>query len=377
MSPGGQAPLFSGDEWLRYTRHLQLPGFGAAGQAALKRARVLIVGCGGLGSPVALYLAAAGVGHITLVDGDRVDLANLQRQIAFTTEDVGELKAAAARRRLLALNPEIEVAAVAQFLQADNAPALVASVGLVLDCSDNFATRYLINDACVAAGRPWLYASIHQFRGQAALFLPGQACFRCVFPEPPEQAPDCNAAGVLGVLPGLLGCLQASEAIAHLAGLQPALANRLALLDARALTLRQLALSRSADCWCCAGGDPAPVLPPAVCAATGAGEEAGLGVVQFLEAAAAADSCVVDVRSADERSGFHIGGRHIELAELPRQLHGLPRERAILLYCQTGVRSARGVALLRAAGFERAGHLQGGLLALLRDGASWTPAPSG
>ncbi len=375
MSGPEQALLFSGAEWLRYTRHLQLPGFGAGGQSALKRARVLIVGCGGLGAPVALYLAAAGVGRITLLDGDRVDLANLQRQIAFATADVGQAKAECARRRLLALNPEIEVAAVAQYLHPGNAGDLVAAADLVVDCSDNFATRYLINDACVGARRPWLYASIHQFSGQAALFMPGQACFRCVFPEPPEQAPDCNTAGVLGVLPGLLGCLQASEAIALLAGLEPALANRMALFDARTLTLRKLALTPSRDCACraAAGSVPLPAAPPqAACAAAdGAADGAGLGVEAFLEAMTRPGACLVDVRGLDERRGFHVGGIHIALEQLPQRLHELPRDGAILLYCQSGARSARAAELLLRAGFGRVQHLSGGLLALLRSGADW------
>ena len=187
---------FSSHEWLRYTRHLQLPNFGVAGQSKLKASHVLVVGAGGLGSPVCLYLAAAGVGHITIVDGDHVDITNLQRQIIFTTADIGQSKSVCAKDRLLSLNPEINVNAIEDHLSVDNASTLIGAVDLVLDCTDNFSTRYLINDTCVALKKPWVFASIYQFSGQCALFTPNSACFRCLFPEAPQNIDDCNKINV-------------------------------------------------------------------------------------------------------------------------------------------------------------------------------------
>ena len=219
--------LFSADEWLRYTRHIQLPQIGASGQSRLKHSRVLIVGAGGLGSPLALYLAAAGIGNITIVDGDTVEVTNLQRQILFSTNDIGQSKAAIAKAKLHALNPHIHVNAIEQHLSVDNVDGLIGESDLVVDCTDNFATRFLINDRCVQFKKPWVFASIFQFSGQCSLFTPQSACFRCLFPEPPKDAPDCNAAGVVGVLPGLLGTIEANEAIKYLAGIETTLENQL------------------------------------------------------------------------------------------------------------------------------------------------------
>ena len=223
---------FTASEWLRYTRHIQLPQLGAEGQARLKQSHVLIVGCGGLGSPVSLYLAAAGVGHITLIDGDTVDITNLQRQILFGTEQVGENKAESGKQRLQDLNPDIDVSTVTSHLTPENAEDLITAADLVIDCTDNFSVRYLINDLCVENKKPWLFAAIHQFKGQCALFLPEEACFRCLFPEVSADVEDCNTAGVLGVLPGILGTFQATEAIQYLAGLPTPLKNNLLLVDA-------------------------------------------------------------------------------------------------------------------------------------------------
>lgn len=358
---------FSASEWLRYTRHIQLPEVGAAGQLKLKQAHILVIGAGGLGSPVALYLAAAGVGHLTLVDGDVVDTSNLQRQIIFEHDQVGQSKTTAARARLLRLNPEICVDAVETFLTPDNAGELVATADLVVDCTDNFSARYLINDHCCARGKPWVFASIQKFFGQCALFAPGGACFRCLFPETPANVEDCNSAGVIGVLPGLLGVLQANEAIKYLLGLPTPLQNNLLLVDALHLEFRSIQLTRSDDCAACNNPVNAPELPrqtAPLCAAD-RGKHSVLSPAEFRERFRAGDCVLLDVRGPAERQAFHIGGRHIPLDELPQRLAELEGAETVLCYCQSGVRSGKAVALLQQQGLTGI-SLDGGLLAWLR-----------
>lgn len=241
----------------RYDRHLRLPGIGAAGQARLLASSVLLVGAGGLGSPAAFYLAAAGVGRLTLVDDDRVDRSNLQRQILHTDAGVGTAKVESARQRLLALNPTIAVEAVPERLVPGNARALFERHDLVIDGADNFATRYLVNATALATGKPWAYGAVQRFQGQVSLFVPGAGpCYRCLFPEPPPAgaAPACSEAGVFGVLPGLIGIVQATEAIKWLLGLGDALAGRLLVYDALAMRMRELRLDRDPACPACAGG---------------------------------------------------------------------------------------------------------------------------
>lgn len=358
--------IFSADEWLRYTRHIQLPEVGAAGQLKLKQSHILVIGAGGLGSPVALYLAAAGVGHLTLVDGDTVDTSNLQRQIIFEHDQVGRSKAAAARERLLRLNPEIRVDAVESFLNADNARELVAAADLVVDCTDNFSARYLINDYCCALGKPWVFASIQKFFGQCALFVPGGACFRCLFPEAPTNVEDCNSAGVIGVLPGLLGVLQANEAVKFLLGLPTPLQNQLLLVDALNLDFRSIRLTRSDDCAACRDPAGAPTLPrqsAPLCTATG--NTGSLNPDAFRDRYRAGNCVLLDVRGPLERQSFHIGGLHIPLDELPQRLAELEGAETVLCYCQSGIRSGKAVALLQQQGVNGA-SLDGGLLAWLR-----------
>ncbi|MGH1440327.1 MAG: molybdopterin-synthase adenylyltransferase MoeB [Cellvibrionaceae bacterium] len=372
---------FTSNEWLRYTRHLQLPQVGVAGQLRLKQARVLIVGAGGLGSPVSLYLAAAGVGHISIIDGDTIDLTNLQRQILFTTAQVGQSKAKCAQQQLLALNPDIEVSATEQHLSLDNAQALIEKVDLVIDCTDNFETRYLINDLCVLTKTPWLFASIYQFSGQCALFTPlktdQSACFRCVFPEKPEAGlADCNTAGVLGVLPGLLGTLQANEAIKYLAGLSCALENTLLLAEAETLEFRKIQLAKNSDCPLCAQKNielreedyRLNHADGSLCSLnvkTESGQD--LSPEQFLYYREQAGYQVVDVRSKVERGSFNIGGDHIPLDELGVSLSKLDKNKTILCYCQTGIRSGKALALLEAHQFS-VKHLDKGLVDLLKSG---------
>lgn len=358
---------FSGDEWLRYTRHLQLPRFGASGQRRLKEGHVLIVGAGGLGSPVSLYLAAAGVGTITLIDGDHIELTNLQRQIIFGTEQVGQSKAECAKQRLLSLNPEITVNAIAEHLSLDNVEGLVNQADLVLDCTDNFATRYLINDTCVRLKKPWIFASIYQFSGQCALFTPESACFRCLFPEAPQNIADCNTAGVIGVLPGLLGTLQANEAIKYLAGLATTLENTLLMVESMDLTLNKIQLSKNAACPVCS--EHASAIDPEEYRLSCEADVSNGYVItatQFSACLTDPTYSILDVRTDEERENFHLGGMHIPLANLEERLGELDKSKDVVCYCQSGIRSQKAVDILVKNGYL-AKNLLGGLASFLKD----------
>ncbi len=360
---------FSSKEWLRYTRHLQLPQIGVSGQKKLKSAKVLIVGAGGLGSPVALYLAAAGVGQLTIIDGDHVDVTNLQRQIIFTTDQVGKSKALCAQERLLALNPSIKVTAIAEHLSINNVEKLIKDTDLVLDCTDNFATRYLINDHCVKLKKPWLFASIYQFSGQCALFSESSACFRCLFPDPPTDVADCNSAGVLGVLPGLLGTLQANEAIKFLTDLPCPLENNLLMVEASDLTFRKIKLNKSAHCPLCGDNHAGAAIDRAqydMSCEVDLGANDELTPSEFIQLRQKESTLVLDVRGVEEREAFNIGGRHIPLNTLLDNLSALNKEQKILCYCQTGIRSKKAATLLNNNGFDAKG-LQGGLATFLKD----------
>lgn len=258
--PGGDAGLTDAQRQ-RYARHLLLPEVGAAGQRALLRARVLLLGAGGLGSPVALYLAAAGVGTLGIVDDDVVDVSNLQRQVLHTTARVGQRKVDSAERALAALNPEVRVVKHAERLVASNVDAIFAGYDLVVDGCDNFATRYLANDAALRAGMPVVHGSIHRFEGQATTFVPGEgACYRCLYPAPPppELAPSCQAVGVLGVLPGVIGLIQATEALKRLMGRGEGLVDRLLTYDALEMRFRELRYRRDPRCAACGDAVRAP-----------------------------------------------------------------------------------------------------------------------
>jgi len=358
--------LFNADEWHRYTRHIQLPQIGAIGQTKLKNAHVLIVGAGGLGSPVALYLAAAGVGTITIIDGDHVELTNLQRQILFNTNDIGHSKALIAKEKLLALNPEINVKAIEADFSLENADVLVERAQLVLDCTDNFETRYLINDICAAQNKPWLFASIFQFSGQCALFSPDTACFRCLFPEMPSTALDCNAAGVLGVLPGLLGTIQANEAIKYLVDLPCPLKNTLLIVEAIELSTKKIRLAKNPECQSCGHHQERKTNKAdynRVCVSDVI-TESELSMEQFL--LKGADSYqLIDVRTPAERAGFNIGGQHIPLDTLSDNLEKIKTKKELVIVCQSGVRSAKAVEQLKQAGINSA-SLQGGLAQWLK-----------
>ena len=349
--------LFSANEWQRYQRQVQLPGFGAAGQTRLKQARVLIVGIGGLGCPAAQYLAAAGVGTITLVDGDVVSRSNLQRQVLFGEADVGQPKAAIARQRLLANNPTIQVAAVAEHFSEANADKLLAGITLALDCSDNFTARYLLNNHCLQQQIAWVYASVIRFSGQLALFTPGNACYQCLFPQPAATVEDCNSAGVLGSLPGVLGTLQATEALKFLAGLEDTLANQLLLVEGLTNNISRLQLAVNPACFC-QGGATAPIAAAPHCATS---EPANaISRAAFARLIAAATTQLIDVRSEAEHQAFNIGGRCLPLDKLQAALP-LPKAQTIALYCQSGLRSSQAGELLAAAGYANVVSLQGGL----------------
>lgn len=244
--------MWSREELDRYARHIVLPGVGGAGQARLKQSSVLVVGAGGLGSPVLLYLAAAGVGRLGIVEMDTVDLSNLQRQVLFASDEVGEPKAEAAKKRLLALNPNVSVDVYATRLSAENALETLRPYDLVVDATDNFPTRYLVNDACVLLGKPLVYGAIHQFEGQVSVFNhAGGPCYRCFFPEPPQDVPNCAEAGVFGVLPGVVGSLMATEALKVLLEIGEPLSGKLLLYDGLYSEFRTLGLRRREDCGSC------------------------------------------------------------------------------------------------------------------------------
>lgn len=363
---------FSPDERLRYQRHLGLAGFGPAAQEKLRAGSVLVVGAGGLGGPALLYLAAAGVGRIVIIDPDTVDVSNLQRQILYTSSDAGRPKALAAAERLRALNPHIAVEAHVARLTRANALDLVRSVDVVLDGSDNFSTRYLVNDACVLADRPLVYGAIQGFEGQASVFnFRGGPTYRCLFPEPPAPgaAPNCAEAGVLGVLPGLIGTVQATETIKLLAGVGEPLSGRLFLYDALAMTTRTLRLVADPR------GRAITELPPEgygeTCAVPGNAElQSGSDMIDSASLRSALVSTtppqLLDVREEWERAlGAIAPSIHIPLASLTTaDLSELNPACPTVVYCAGGVRSAKALPILRARlGFASLRSLSGGFKA--------------
>jgi sulfur-carrier protein adenylyltransferase/sulfurtransferase len=354
---------------LRYARHLTLPEVGAAGQERLGRARVLLVGAGGLGSPAALYLAAAGVGTLGIIDGDRVDVTNLQRQILHGTSDVGRAKVESAADRLGDLNPGVEIEPHGFTLTSANAVELFRRYDIIVDGSDNFPTRYLVNDAAILAGKPYVYGSIFKFDGQVSVFgAAGGPCYRCLFAEPPapELIPSCAEAGVLGVLPGIIGSLQALETIKLILGIGTPLVGRLLMFDGLALTTRELRVHRDPACTMC-GDAPsitAPIDYEAFCGITAARSDAEEITPEALETAleGASPPEVIDVREQWEWEVAHIAGsRHIPLTALPARVSELDARREIITVCHRGARSLSARRLLAGAGFARVKSLAGGI----------------
>jgi len=358
-------------ELRRYSRHLVMPEVGREGQERLKASRVLVVGVGGLGSPVALYLAAAGVGTLGLVDFDQVDESNLQRQVIYGQSDVGRPKVEVAVERLAEINPMIDIRAHPVRLQSDNALEIIGEYEVVVDGSDNFPTRYLVNDACVIAGKPDVFGSIFRFEGQVAIFWGAQGpCYRCLFPEPPPPGlvPSCAEGGVLGVLPGIIGSLQASEAIKLILGVGEPAVGRLMVFDALEMVFRQLRLSKSAECPVCG---PEPTQTELIdyeqfCGVSTTEEGPPEFEISVSELKAWLDEgrrCVVlDVRTTREYQLGRIDGSIlVPLNELPRRLAEVDPAVDLVVYCHHGPRSSQAVMFLRGNGFERARNLTGGI----------------
>jgi sulfur-carrier protein adenylyltransferase/sulfurtransferase len=363
----------SAAELARYHRHLALAEIGAAGQERLKAARVLVIGAGGLGSPAALYLAASGVGTLGLVDCDEVDVSNLHRQVLFETGDVARPKAEAARERLESLNPEIMVVAHGLELRAANVRAVLGSYDVILDGTDRLSTRYLVNDACVILGKPLVSAAIHRFEGQAMTYVPGRGpCYRCLFPEAADGVvANCAQAGVLGVLPGVLGTIQATEAIKLILGAGEPLVGRLLTYDALDMRFREFAFGRRPECAVC--GDRPTITEPRdsdeLCGS------AALENVRRLSSTSlrallgrvtreSATLFLVDVREPREFNTGHLEGAiNIPVAELQRRIMELPRELTPVFICRSGGRSLAACAIAMRAGITTPAHLEGGLLA--------------
>src|SRR5215472_10986549 len=357
----------SAAERARYQRHLSLKEIGAAGQEKLKAARVLIVGAGGLGSPAALYLAAAGCGTIGLVDFDRVDVSNLQRQVLFDTAGLEQPKAEAGRARLAALNPEIRVIAHSLELKASNVRAVLADYDLVVDGSDRLSTRYLVNDACVLLGRPLVSAAIHRFEGQLITYAPGRGpCYRCLFPQAADgMVANCAEAGVLGVLPGVLGTLQATEAIKLITGIGEPLTERLLTYDALEMRFSEFRVTRRRDCAVC--GDTPTIMEPQDMQRHAATPEG----VRRLTATALHEllqrgekPLLVDVREDAEWAAGHLpGALHIPLGELPQRLAEIAAEANPVFMCRSGGRSMTACQMALRANIRSPANLEGGLLA--------------
>ncbi|HEX9728551.1 MAG TPA: molybdopterin-synthase adenylyltransferase MoeB [Gemmatimonadales bacterium] len=367
----GRHPALDNEEILRYSRHLILPEVGVEGQRALKAASVLLVGAGGLGSPLGLYLAAAGVGRIGLVDFDTVDLTNLQRQVLYGTRDVGRSKLASARDRLSDLNPHVALETYDTRLTSANALEILRDYDLVIDGTDNFPTRYLVNDACVLLGTPNVYGSIFRFEGQASVFATREGpCYRCLFrePPPPGLVPSCAEGGVLGVLPGLVGVIQATEAVKLILGAGESLIGRLLLIDALGMQFRTLRLRRDPACPACGTRELQELIDYEAFCGIPSAEQAGHDVPEISPVELASrlgrpdPFALIDVREPHEWEIARLpGARLIPLDTVGERLDEFPRDQEVVLYCKGGTRSARAARELLEAGFERVVSLAGGI----------------
>jgi sulfur-carrier protein adenylyltransferase/sulfurtransferase len=369
-----EAVTLNNDEILRYSRHLIMPEVGMEGQLKLKAARVLCIGAGGLGSPLALYLAAAGVGTLGVVDFDVVDYTNLQRQIIHSTADVGRKKLDSAAEKLKAINPFLNIQKFETRLSSDNALELFRAFDIVADGTDNFPTRYLVNDACVLTGKPNVYGSIFRFEGQASVFATEEGpCYRCLYPEPPPPGlvPSCAEGGVLGILPGLVGVMQATEVIKLILGKGEPLIGRLLLIDALGMKFRELKLRKNPDCPACGKHPTVTKLIDYQEFCGIRGEEAPVDTsvpeIQVEELKrrldAGDDVFVLDVREPHEYQICNINGYLIPLGDLPKRVNELDSSREIVAHCRSGVRSAKAVNFLKQAGFRKVTNLAGGILA--------------
>src|SRR5579872_4960023 len=370
-----EAPALSKDEILRYSRHLIIPEVGIEGQQKLKAAKVLLVGAGGLGAPLGLYLAAAGIGKIGIVDFDVVDFTNLQRQVIHSTADVGRKKLDSAAEKMQGINPALQIVKHETALSSENALEIFKDYDLIVDGTDNFPTRYLVNDACVLLGKPNVYGSIFRFEGQSTVFAyEGGPCYRCLYPEPPPPGlvPSCAEGGVLGVLPGIVGTIQAAETLKLIIGKGDPLIGRLLLFDALGMKFRELKLRKNPECpvcgdhptvtklidyqeFCGTRGEEAPAPPTTVPEITPRELKARLDRGD--------DLYILDVREPHEYQICNIGGHLIPLGELSRRAHELDSSREIVAHCRSGKRSAEASEFLRKAGFRKIWNLKGGILA--------------
>lgn len=354
-------------EYRHYGRHLLLPEIGEEGQRRLKAARVLLIGAGGLGSPLGLYLAAAGVGMLGIVEHDSIESSNLHRQVLYDVSQLGLPKLDCAVARLRALNPHIDVVPHAFRLDRESALELLGQYDLIVDGTDNFPTRYLVNDACVILGKPFISAAIAAFEGQLSVFWPGRGpCYRCLYPAPPPSAlaPSCAEGGVLGVLPGIMGTLQANEAVKVLLGIGTPLVGRLLRFDALEMRFQEFALHWQADCPTCGGGAARQLgRYEHSCALTSAVTEISADAVQSM-LASDQPFTLLDVREETEWARLHIAGaRHIPLGRLADHLADLDRTARVVVYCQAGARSRRAVEVLRAHGLAQVHSMRGGIQA--------------
>lgn len=361
---------FSQDEKLRYARQTILPMIGEVGQGRLKSARVLFVGAGGLGSAPAMYLAAAGVGTIGLIDADLVSLPNLHRQLLYGSTDLGRPKVLAAAETLARINPHVQVVPHRMRLTADNAPAVLAGYDLIIDGTDNLPSRYLINDACFFAGKPFAFGSVHQFEGHVSVFGPGGPCYRCIFRDlpPAGEMPSCAEAGVFGVVPGIIGLMQANEAIKWICGIGESLLGRLLVFDALIVRWRELRVRKDPDCPLCGVAPTIRTLQETTWECSEKGGPPGMKEISVQDLKRLRDQdpdlYLLDVREPSEWDLARIEGSHLRpLGTLEGTFREVPRDRTVYCYCHTGRRSAQALAFLRSQGYTDLVNVKGGIQA--------------
>lgn len=363
--------MLSTHEITRYAQHIKLENIGLSGQLKLKNARVLCVGAGGLASPLLLYLAASGVGTLGIVDNDQVELSNLQRQVLYQDQHVGQKKVAIAQQQILALNPDVNVITHLVRLSAENAKEIISSYDIIADCTDNFATRYLINDTCFLLDKPFSSASIAQFEGQCTLFLGKKGpCYRCLFPLSlnKKTIPNCSEGGVLGVLPGILGMVQAAEIVKFILGIGEGLSGRLWLFDLLKMQSREIHYAQNPACELCVQQNvPSFLYPQEDCSMNNE-----ISVQELHDRLSQKEPIfLLDVRTIEERNSYNIGGTFIPLLELSERVNELDPNVHIVTYCRSGGRSLQAVEILNDAGFKSVRSLRGGVTEVQMSGLNF------
>ncbi len=358
--------MFSKEEQIRYARQTILPLIGEAGQTRLKNAKVLLVGVGGLGSSPAIYLAAAGVGTIGLIDADKVSLSNLHRQILHDTTDIDKPKVISAQEKLQKINPNVTIKTHFERLTVLNALSIIAGYDLIIDGTDNIPSRYLINDACFFAKKPFVYGGVHQFEGQVSMFGPTGPCYRCFFsePPPPDQMPSCAEAGVIGVIPGIIGLMQANEAIKWICQIGESLFGRLLIFDALCSRLREIKIKRDPQCALCGNLPTIRTLEEMTwqCAAQNKNEVTVEELKRLLDQNA--DLYLLDVREQNEWDIAHINGAHLNpMSTFEKNFGSVPKDKPIYCYCKMGGRSAKAIEFLKSRGYQKLFLVQGGISA--------------